>query len=92
MHRDIVFHHPPGVEPLAHTPVCAVQGMYVPQRLIAVQGHPEFNGEITAMISEARYAQGIFAQKDYDDAMGRVYGKHDGDAVAAAFVRFMLEE
>lgn len=91
MHRDIVFQHPPGVEPLARTPACAVQGMYAPQRLIAVQGHPEFNGEVTAMISEMRYAQGIFAQADYEDAMRRVHGKHDGDVVAGAFVRLMLE-
>ncbi|KAG0652502.1 glutamine amidotransferase [Hyphodiscus hymeniophilus] len=46
MHRDIVYNYPDGVESLAYTEKCAVQGMYIPKRVITVQGHPEFNEEI----------------------------------------------
>ena len=91
MHRDIVFKWPPDVDPLAHTPRCDVQAMYVKNRIISVQGHPEFNAEIVTEIAQRRHAQGIFDEAVYEDAMSRVNGRHDGDAVAAAFVRFLLE-
>ncbi len=92
MHQDIVFKWPPNVEHLAYTPRCDVQAMYIPKRVISVQGHPEFNAEIVTEIAQRRHAQGIFDETLYEDAMSRVNGKHDGDAVAAAFIRFLLEE
>ena len=91
MHRDIVFDYPSNVEQLGHSPICAVQGMYVKNRLITVQGHPEFNTEIVEQITQRRYEQGIFDKAVHDDAMGRVKKQHDGVAVSAAFLRFLLE-
>ena len=38
MHRDIVYNYPEGCEELGSTNVCRVQGMYMPKRLITVQG------------------------------------------------------
>jgi len=92
MHRDIVYAYPDGVEHLGHSPRCEVQGMYAPRRLISVQGHPEFNGEIVAELLENRHDKGIFDDAMYRDGMSRVRKHHDGVAVGAAFVRFLLEE
>lgn len=64
--------------------------MYTKGRLITVQGHPEFNGEIVADITQSRYEQGLFTQQDYDDAMSRVHLPHHGAQCAYVFIKFLL--
>lgn len=92
MHRDIVYEYPEGVEQLAYTEKCAVQGMYLAKRLITVQGHPEFNEEIMREILASRHKLGIFDVDSYDESIGRVDKYHDGVVVAKAFLTFVLEE
>lgn len=92
MHRDIVYEYPDGVEELGWAPKCSVQGMYAKGRLISVQGHPEFTQPIVSEIVEARHGQGIFDKAQFEDAMARVGNQHDGVAVGAAFLRFLLED
>ena len=91
MHRDVVLHYPPGVEPLGSSVPCAVQGMYIPRRALTVQGHPEFTAEIVAELLERRRAQGIFGEGVYAEAMARVGRPHDGVRVARGFLRFLME-
>ena len=92
MHRDIVYEYPPEVEKLGHSDRCDVQGMYIPKRLITFQGHPEFNGDIVTELLQRRHDQKIFDDAMYNEAMGRVRLCHDGVAVGAAFIQFLLEE
>lgn len=92
MHRDIVYTYPDSVEKLGHSDRCEVQGMYTKGRLITVQGHPEFNGDIVSELLENRHEKGIFDDTMYKDGMSRVRKHHDGVAVGAAFIRFMLED
>ncbi|KAF4631904.1 hypothetical protein G7Y89_g6225 [Cudoniella acicularis] len=92
MHRDIVFEYPEGVENLATTEKCHVQSMYIPKRLITVQGHPEFNEGIMKEIFKTRHASGIFDDAQFNDAMERVNKYHDGVVVSQAFLRFLLED
>ncbi|KAK5688454.1 hypothetical protein LTS10_000432 [Elasticomyces elasticus] len=91
MHHDIVYTYPESVEPLGHSPRCDVQGMYTKGRLITVQGHPEFTGDIVEELLENRHARGIFDDAMFKDGMERVRKHHDGVAVGAAFIRFLLE-
>lgn len=91
MHRDIVFYYPQGVQELGSSPVCNVQGMYVPRRLITVQGHPEFNEEIMTEILNARHAIGVFDDNTFEEAMKRAVEPHDGLVVSKAFLRFLLD-
>ena len=91
MHRDIVFSYPPHVEHLGHSPRCDVQGMYVKERIITVQGHPEFNGDIVSELLERRHDQGIFNDDMYNEGMSRVRKAHDGTIVGAAFIKFLLD-
>lgn len=91
MHRDAVFDLPEGVEHLAYTEKCPIQGMYVPKRLITVQGHPEFNEDIVRELLVARHGSGIFDDKMFEDAIGRVDKLQDGVVVAQAFLKFLLE-
>ena len=92
MHRDIVVDYPPDVEQLGSSSRCKVQGMYSKNRLITVQGHPEFNKDIVTELLETRHRQGIFDDDVYKDGLARVGKDHDGVAVAKAFLRFLLED
>ncbi|KIW34101.1 uncharacterized protein PV07_00900 [Cladophialophora immunda] len=91
MHRDCVFYYPEGVEELGYSPVCKVQAMYAPKRLLTVQGHPEFNQEIMTEIINTRHATGIFDDKAYQEHMKKVNLPHDGLVVSQAFLKFLLE-
>ncbi|KAI4172903.1 MAG: hypothetical protein LQ343_003311 [Gyalolechia ehrenbergii] len=90
MHKDIVFEYPNGVQPLGSTSRCKVQGMFVPGRVMTVQGHPEFTEEILVEILEVRHEQGVFGDEMYEDAMARVGRKHDGVIVGKRFIEFLL--
>lgn len=92
MHRDIVYDYPSTVEKLGSSQACDVQGMYIKDKLLTVQGHPEFTGEIVAELLESRHDKGIFDDAMFDEGMGRVQMQHDGVAVGVAFLRFLLED
>ncbi|KAL8932096.1 MAG: hypothetical protein Q9211_006534, partial [Gyalolechia sp. 1 TL-2023] len=92
MHKDIVFDYPDGVQPLGSTSRCKVQGMFVPGRVMTVQGHPEFTEEILVEILEVRHEQGVFGDEMYEDAMARVGKKHDGVMVGKRFIEFLLDK
>jgi GMP synthase-like glutamine amidotransferase len=91
MHRDIVYNYPEGVEELAYTEKCSVQGMYIAKRVITVQGHPEFDEEIMRELLITRHNKGIFDDAMFGDAIGRVDKYQDGVVVSQAFLRFLLE-
>ncbi|KAK0311520.1 hypothetical protein LTR01_003516 [Friedmanniomyces endolithicus] len=91
MHHDIVYTDPPSVTSLGDSDRCDVQGMYIKDRLITVQGHPEFTGDIVEELLEKRHESGIFTDAVYEDGMARVRKPHDGVAVGAAFLRFVME-
>ena len=91
MHKDIVYDCPPGVELLGESASCRVQGLYVPKRVVTVQGHPEFTEEIVRELLTTRLEQAIFDAEVYGDAVRRVGDEHDGVLVAGAFLRFLRE-
>ncbi len=89
MHRDIVLSFPPGTTQLARTDICANQAMYIPGRMISVQGHPEFTEEMVREILDMRKYGGIVSDDIYQDGINRVADKQDGVVVAQAFMRFL---
>ncbi|KIV92511.1 hypothetical protein PV10_03802 [Exophiala mesophila] len=91
MHRDIVFEYPPGVESLGSSSVCQVQGMYVPKKLMSVQGHPEFNEQIMTEIIATRHQMGIFNDEAFAEHNSKVALPHDGLVVSQAFLKFLLD-
>ena len=90
MHRDIVYDYPPGTEPLGSSPRCQVQGMYAKNRLISVQGHPEFREDIMTEILTLRTAAGIFSKEQSEDAFNRAGIPHDGIAITMAFLKLLI--
>lgn len=92
MHQDIVCSCPQNVTLLGSSPRCAVQGMYSPRRFITVQGHPEFNREIETEIIQNRAKAGIFSEDQAREALSRAGNEHDGVAVGAKFLEFLLDD
>jgi GMP synthase-like glutamine amidotransferase len=91
MHRDAVLEYPPGTVALARTEQCPTQAIYIPRRLITVQGHPEFCDFMMRELLQARHYGGTIADGPFEDAMTRAADKHDGVAIARAFLRFLWE-
>ena len=97
MHRDIVFDpadgdRPAGAEVVASNALCSNQAMYVPRRLISVQGHPEFTSEIVSEILELRHNKGMFSDDVYRGGMDRVNNHHDGILIGKAFLKFCRDQ
>ncbi|KAL9607919.1 MAG: hypothetical protein Q9167_007215 [Letrouitia subvulpina] len=74
---------------LGMSPVCQVQGMFVPGRLMTLQGHPEFDDKIMVELLKASKDLGFEDDALIDDAMSRVNNKHDGTLVAAVLLKFI---
>ncbi len=91
MHKDLLYQYPEGVEELGSSGPCKVQGMYIPKKVITVQGHPEFTEEIVAELLKYRRGLGIFSGEIYEEAMTRVGKPQDGVVVAQAFLKFLME-
>jgi GMP synthase-like glutamine amidotransferase len=91
MHRDVVPRYPPSVEKLGHSDRCEVQGIYVKNRVISLQGHPEYNAKIASELLDRRRGS-VLDDTTYRDGMDRVNSPHDGVTVGASFLRFLLEE
>lgn len=90
MNRDFVQSCPEGVERLAYTAKCSIHGLYVADRFLTVQGHPEFSEQITKEILTLRNTQHIIDDTTFQDAMTRAGKDHDGVVIAQAFLRFIL--
>ncbi|TID25771.1 GMP synthase [Venturia nashicola] len=92
MHKDIVYGYPSGTEELGETDICLNQGMYIKNKIITVQGHPEFTHDIVEEILKSRHEMGIFTDEMFEDAMRRLPDHDDGVVVAQAVFRFLLED
>lgn len=92
IHGDVVYDYPPDVEELAYTDKCPIQSMYIPKRVMTVQGHPEFTEEIMTELLHRAYAASFFDKELFEDSMQKVDKYQDGVVVAQAFLRFLLEE
>ncbi|PYI31044.1 Aldedh-domain-containing protein [Aspergillus indologenus CBS 114.80] len=78
MHRDVVFEVPPGCVNLGSSLICGIQGLYIPKKILTVQGHPEYNEFMVSSILKIRHERGVFDESFYKDGMSRVDKPHDG--------------
>ena len=53
-HRDQVLRLPPDARPLLRNDFCPLAGFHVPDRLLALQGHPEFTSEYAQALLDCR--------------------------------------
>lgn len=90
MHRDIVYDLPDNTVNLGFSQRCQIQGIYRPNQLLTVQGHPEFSEFIMNSILDARYERNVFKEEQYRDGKSRAGISHDGVVVAETICRFLL--
>ncbi|GAP87845.1 putative glutamine amidotransferase class-I [Rosellinia necatrix] len=90
-HRDAVLEYPKGIESLAQSKQCPTQSMYIPGRLLTVQGHPEYSPFIMSEMLRVRHRAGAIPRRAFTDAMLRATNKHNGIDIARAFLRFLRE-
>lgn len=91
MHRDNVFEVPQGCVNLGSSPRCEVQGFYLPQRVLALQGHPEYDEFVMTELIKLRHAMGRFDAELANDGLSRAGKQHDGGLIAKAACKFILE-
>ena len=91
MHRDVIPYYPSFVEKLGHSKICEVQGMYVKNRIITLQGHPEYNEKIADILLDRRRGT-LMDDTTYQDRKKQANDSHDSLTVRFAFLRFLLEE
>ncbi|KAJ6115308.1 hypothetical protein N7486_001086 [Penicillium sp. IBT 16267x] len=91
MHRDLVFETPEGCVNLGFSGPCAVQGLYMPKRLISIQAHPEFDEFIMTNLLEARHDGGVFNDEIYESGSSRAAKEHNGQLVLRRFIQFIVE-
>ncbi|CCU81451.1 unnamed protein product [Blumeria hordei] len=89
MHRDIVYSCPEGTELLASSSRYEVQGLYIPERLMTFQGHPEYTADIISEVLHIRHDMGIFDDEMLSDALQRSKEPHDGYEVGRVFLKFL---
>ncbi|KAK6343981.1 hypothetical protein TWF696_007632 [Orbilia brochopaga] len=89
MNRDIVRTCPSGLTILASTPKTEIHGLYQPGAIFTVQGHPEFESEITAELLKMRNDSKVIPDDTYADALKRIDRPHDGIVVGKALLKFL---
>jgi hypothetical protein len=81
---------PPGVEILGYTARCRVHGMSVANKIITIQGHPEFKEQMMKEVLFLRHSNGIVDEETYNDALPRASNPTEGTYVAKAFLELLL--
>ncbi|KAK0726337.1 class I glutamine amidotransferase-like protein [Apiosordaria backusii] len=92
MHRDQVYGLPAGSHLLASTEKCPNHGFLVPNRVITIQGHPEFTSEIMNEILVLRHGTGLFTDEVFESGMQCNGDHHDGVDVTKVFIKFLQGE
>lgn len=91
MHQDVVSTLPEGAVNLGSSQKCAIQGMYIPHRVFAVQAHPEFSQFIMESMLVLRRGK-VLPEEVYTSGMERSGHKHDGLLVSKTIWRFLLSD
>ncbi|KAJ5101389.1 hypothetical protein NUU61_003611, partial [Penicillium alfredii] len=53
----------------------------LPNRILTLQGHPEYNESIMTCLLNTRNNRGIFGDETYRSGMARAGNQHDGEFV-----------
>ncbi|RKP14601.1 putative glutamine synthetase [Piptocephalis cylindrospora] len=96
MHRDHLLDMPKRedgtIQCLGSTPISPIHGLFLPGRLLTVQGHPEFHTGIIEKLVEIRTAKGIFSPEFAKDILNRNEQEDDRLLFAEVMVRFLTQE
>jgi len=92
MHRDAVLTLPDTTKCLGNSPACDIQGIYTENKILTLQGHPEFDSFIMTEILNLRHDQKLFDDSLWKWGLSRAEDKHDGLLVSETLWRFLLSD
>ncbi|ODQ64689.1 class I glutamine amidotransferase-like protein [Nadsonia fulvescens var. elongata DSM 6958] len=89
MHQDIIKELPEDgdYQLLASSDACAIQGLYKPDEVLTLQGHPEYNESILREFVKARGS--LWSEELTKDAESRLKSRNDSALIAKSIVRFL---
>lgn len=88
-HQDQVLSLPPGAKRLLSNDFCPNAAFYIPERVLAIQGHPEFNVEYAQALLNIRAPE---FTTDFVENVRRTYRiPHHGERVGRWMRRFIEE-
>ncbi|CDF91922.1 ZYBA0S16-00122g1_1 [Zygosaccharomyces bailii CLIB 213] len=83
VHGDVVYEVPEGFTNLGFTEKCSVQGLYKKNRVLTVQGHPEFSTDVDLLIMHHNMEAGLVSFEKYTEIEERSRrSKNQGPLVA----------
>ena len=88
-HRDHVAALPPGAKILASTPATPVQMFALGQRVLCMQGHPEFYGDIVADLIQSRLDRGIISPELAGEGLDSLKDPADRRVLRDMILRFL---
>ncbi len=88
-HQDQVAERPPQALPLLRSDFCPNAGFYIPDRVLAIQAHPEFNVNYAGALLELRAGQ--FTPEHAAAVQASFKVPHDG-ALVGTWIRRFLEQ
>lgn len=90
MHQNILVNVPQGVDILGNSPLCEIQGLYLQDRVLSLQAHPEFKEWTMSTVLEAHRDDGTIDDQIYRSGMERFEDKDDGVLISTVIWRFLL--
>lgn len=90
-HRDHVAELPAGAELLAYSEQTPVQMFAVGDRVLCMQGHPEFNNDIVRDLVESRGKEGVISPATAAKALGSLRRQPSRDQWAKLLRRFLYD-
>lgn len=88
-HQDQVHVLPPDARPLLRSDFCPLAGFYIPNRVLALQGHPEFTAEYAKALIKHRADR--FSPEQIAQVHASLSTPHDGLRVARWIERFISD-
>ncbi|AQZ13977.1 hypothetical protein BZL39_F06110 [Zygosaccharomyces parabailii] len=83
VHGDVVYEIPEGFTNLGFTEKCSVQGLYKKNRVLTIQGHPEFSTDVDLLIMRQKMEAGLLSCEKYSEIEERSrLSKNQGPLVA----------
>ncbi|TPX30625.1 hypothetical protein SmJEL517_g05854 [Synchytrium microbalum] len=89
-HQDHVSLLPPGFKILASNSICPVEAMCKDDKILAVQGHPEFTPNVLRCILKYRHSIGIFTDEFYNKSLSTIDKPLDSLWMGRKFIGFLV--
>lgn len=90
MHQDHVVSAGSNLEVLAFTKNSSIQALYLPDKILTIQAHPEMSSDVIREVVDYRQKSGVFDQALADECRKHLNKADDSLWFAESIMSFML--